>query len=439
MHRLATLIALYGTKVLTVVSTVVVAGMLTYSGFVLYDTVYTNRAAFSSSDLTQYRPAISEEEEEPSFEEVQEVNKDTCAWIIMQGTNIDYPVVQGKDDVEYSMKDIHGKNSLTGSIYLTVANSKDFTNSFNMIYGHHMDNGAMFGDIEKYEDPGYFQGHKTGYLITTKGVYDLNVFASLSADAYDSKLYSAGDKGASGIADYLSYAKTLSMQWDDSFDIEKAAEGIQTYLDAREQTIAKNGKFVANEMPKEAIEEGVQLVACSTCADAETNGRQVLLAAMTVRTEPLPTELFEDDAPPLAAWGHGELDHWALLNLICAIMVIIILLPLRQIRNKYKDIRFAAKNYIKNWKAQGFKSRENRQLIGFLIELIVTVFSVFWFLWTEDMRQPMVIIDKWTLLMILLFAAAWASDVYLIRYKKRKRQKQESSDIIEETIEAEME
>ena len=143
--------------------------------------------------------------------------------------------------------------------------------------------------------------------------------------------------------------------------------------------------------------------------------------------------------PPLAAWGHGELDHWALLNLICAIMVIIILLPLRQIRNKYRDLRFAAKNYIKNWKAQGFKSRENRQLIGFLIELIVTVFSVFWFLWTEDMRQPMVIIDKWTLLMILLFAAAWASDVYLIRYKKRKRQKQESSDIIEETIEAEME
>ena len=424
---------------MTVVSTVVVAGMLTYSGFVLYDTVYTNRAAFSSADLTQYRPVISEEEEEPSFEEVQEVNKDTCAWIIMQGTHIDYPVVQGKDDVEYSMKDIHGKNSLTGSIYLTVANSKDFTNSFNMIYGHHMDNGAMFGDVEKYEEPEYFQGHKTGYLITTKGVYDLNVFASLSADAYDSKLYSAGDKGASGVAEYLDYAKTLSTQWDESFDIEGAAEGIQTYLDARDQTIAKNGKFVANELPEEAIEKGVQLVACSTCADAETNGRTVVLATMKVRTEPLPAELFEDDAPPLAAWGHGEADHWALLNLICAIMVIIILLPLRQIRNKYRDLRFAAKNYIKNWKAQGFKSRENRQLIGFLIELIVTVFSVFWFLWTEDMRQPMVIIDKWTLLMILLFAAAWASDVYLIRYKKRKRQKQESSDIIEETVEAGME
>ena len=429
-----------GSGLVSVVSGILAALLVVYSGYVLYDNLYMQKQAESNWDLLQYRPEIIDDDSVPlSASALAALNEDYRAWITLYDTHIDYPVMQGSNDLYYASHDINKKSSLTGAIYLAAGNSADFSDSYNLIYGHHMDNGAMFGDIEKYEDPGYFQGHKTGYLITTKGVYDLNVFASLSADAYDSKLYSAGDKGASGIADYLSYAKTLSMQWDDSFDIEKAAEGIQTYRDAREQTIAKNGKFIANEMPKEAIEKGVQLVACSTCADAETNGRQVLLATMTVRTEPLPTELFEDDAPPLAAWGHGELDHWALLNLICAIMVIIILLPLRQIRNKYKDIRFAAKNYIKNWKAQGFKSRENRQLIGFLIELIVTVFSVFWFLWTEDMRQPMVIIDKWTLLMILLFAAAWASDVYLIRYKKRKRQKQESSDIIEETIEAEME
>ena len=438
MHNLATLIALYGTKVLTVVSTVVVAGMLTYSGFVLYDTVYTNRAAFSSSDLTQYRPTISEEEDEPSFEQLKEINNDTCAWVIFQDTNIDYPVVQGKDDREYSMKDIHGKSSLTGSIYLSVANAKDFTHSFNMVYGHHMDNGAMFGDIEKYEDPEFFQSHKKGYLITTRGVYDLEAFASLSADAYDSRLYSAGDKDASGIADYLGYTKGLSKQWDENFDIKGAEAGVQTYHKGREKTIAENGRFVADKMPKDAIANGLQVIAFSTCADAETNGRQVLLATMKVRTEPLPTELFEDDDPPLAAWGHKAADHWALLNLICAIMVIVILIPLLRTRTKYKDLRIAAKNYVRNWKEQGFKSRENWQLIGFMLELIVTVFSVFWFIWTENMRQPMVIIDKWTLLMIVLFAVAWASDVYLIKYKKHKKQEEESSELIEKTAEAEM-
>ena len=120
-------------------------------------------------------------------------------------------------------------------------------------------------------------------------------------------------------------------------------------------------------------------------------------------------------------------------------MVIIILLPLRQIRTKYKDIRFSAKKYIKNWKEQGFKSRENWQLIGVLIELIVTVFSVFWFLWTENLRQPMAVIDRWTPLMIALFAIAWATDVYLIRYRKHKKVKQDSSEMTEETAGAEME
>ena len=103
-HSITALIALYGSKVLAVVSTVVVFGMLTYSGFVLYDSVYTNRAAFTSWDLAQYRPVV--EENPPSFEEIQEINKDSCSWVILAGTHIDYPVVQGKDDLEYSMKDV---------------------------------------------------------------------------------------------------------------------------------------------------------------------------------------------------------------------------------------------------------------------------------------------------------------------------------------------
>ncbi len=428
MHRLAVLIALYGTKVLSVVSAVVITGMLAYSGIVLYDTVYTNRAAFSSWDLTQYRPEVTEDEE-PSFEELQEVNKDTRAWLIMKGTHIDYPVVQGKDDVEYSMKDIYGKSSLTGSIYLASANNGDFTDSFNMIYGHHMDNGAMFGDIEKYEDDSYFREHGTGYLITTKGVYDLRVFARLTADAYDAELYSAGDRQAGEFPEYLNYVKSKAVQWDPSFDAGQTADSIGLYLSERE----KSGGMT---------KRGTQLIALSTCADASTNGRQLLVATMTPRTEPLPEELFIDDAVPLAVWGHGEADHWALLNLICTIMCIIVLLPLRQIRNKYRSIRKEIKETFQKEEREELegleeedreareereklKRQRNRRLIGVMIQLIVTAFAIFWFIWTEDPRQPMVIIDRWTLLMIVLFAITWFVDVYLIKYRYRKRQEEE--------------
>lgn len=415
MRRIAERIASYGTRILTVVSTVVVFCMLAYSGFVLYDSVYTNRAAFTSWDLAQYRPSL--EEEPPSFEEMQQINKDSCAWIILPGTHIDYPVVQGKDDLEYAMKDIYGKSSLTGSIYLTVANSRDFTNSFNLIYGHHMDNGAMFGDIEKYEDDSYFYGHQKGYLITTEGLYDLHVFARLSADAYDTRIYSAGDRDAGEFPDFLYYVQSLAVQWDPSFDIEDATSGIRTYISARDKNIAENGKFVFSKMPENAIKNGVQLIALSTCADAQTNGRQLLVATMKMRTEPLPESIFADDAAPLAAWGHGEADHWALLNLICVLMVLAILLPGRRIPKKYRGFPNAVRQTL-HARGRGQLTEGELRFIGILIQFIMAAFSVFWFIWTEDPHKPMVIVDRWTLAMIFLFAITWFADVYLVRYQK---------------------
>lgn len=414
-HSITALIALYGSKVLAVVSTVVVFGMLTYSGAVLYDTVYTNRAAFTSWDLAQYRPSV--EEEPPSFEEMQEINKDSCSWLIMPGTHIDYPVVQGKDDLEYSMKDIYGKSSLTGSIYLSASNSRKFTDTYNLIYGHHMDNGGMFGDIEKYEDDSFFSGHQIGYLITTEGLYDLRVFARLTADAYDTSIYSAGDRSAGEISDYLNHVKSLAVQWDSSFNIGSASKSVQTYINARDKNISENGKFDFSKMPEDAIKNGMQIVALSTCADATTNGRQLLVATMKMRTEPLPESIFADDAVPLAAWGHGEADHWALLNLICLIMVLVILLPGRRIPKKYKGFPNAIRQTMRA-RGRGQLTEGELKFIGILIQFIMAAFGVFWFIWTEDPHKPMVIVDRWTLAMIFLFAITWFVDVYLVRYQK---------------------
>ena len=420
MHHITALIALYGTKVLTVVTTVVVFGMLAYSGFVLYDTVYTSRAAFSSWDLTQYRPSV--EEDPPSFEELQEINTDTCGWIIMPGTHIDYPVVQGKDDLEYAMKDVYGQNSLTGSIYLSVVNSKDFTDSFNLVYGHFMDNGAMFGDIEKYEDDSYFSNHQNGYLITTKGVYDLHVFARLSADAHDPRIYFAGDRDSSEFPDFLYYVKSLAVQWDPKMNIDQSTAAIKLYLKARGENIAENGEFVFSKMSEDAVKNGMQLLALSTCADATTNGRQILVATMKMRTEPIPASIIEDTAPPLTAWGHGEAAHWALLNLICVIMVLALLLPGRRIREKYQGFLGDVKGAFRG-KGKGQLTDAELKFIGILIQLVLAAFSVFWFIWTEDPHKPMVIVDRWTLAMIFLFALTWFSDVYLVRYQKNKSSK----------------
>ena len=412
------IIAGIGTKVVSTVSVVLASVLIAYSGFVLYDTAYTDRAAFISSDLSQYRPV--ETEEEPTFEEVMTINKDTCAWVTMLGTHIDYPIVQGKDDVEYANKDIYGNSCLTGSIYLTTVNRNEFTDSFNLLYGHHMDNGGMFGDIEKYQDNSYFYSHQDGILVTTRGVYDIHIFGRLSADAYDSKVYQAGDRPSSDFPNYLYYLKSLSVQWDPKTDIDGITRNIQKYINARNQNIAENGRFVFKKMPEDVVKNGMQLIAFSTCADATTNGRQLLVGTMKFRTEPLPEEYLIGDRPtPLAAWGHGEAEHWSLLNAICVIMAIATTIPGKALRKKY---RFVTEDLRKRTEKRKMKLNDlsDVKVVAFLGQIMLSAFALFWFIWTQNPTKPMVIVDRWTLAMIAVYAAVWVIDVYVIKNYKKK-------------------
>jgi SrtB family sortase len=428
-----------GTKIVSMISLVIAVSMISYSGIVLYDSVYTNREAFASSDLTKFRPTIAEAAE-PDFEELQEINTDTCGWITMNGTHIDYPVMQGEDDLEYSTKDVYGKSSLTGSIYLASNNTNDFTNTVNLIYGHHMDNGAMFGDIEKYDDPDYFNSHKDGIIVTSNGAYDLHVFARLAADAYDTRLYSVGEDIAEDPEDYLNYLKSLAVQWDPSVDVETLAEGIEEYTAAREENINENGTFVLSKMPEHTVKNGKQLMAMSTCMDTTTNGRQVIVASMSVRTEPLPEEMIIEDQPvPMAAWGHNEAGHWALLNLICLIMTIIILLPGKAIIKKIRKV-FGEDEEEENDEAAcdmaeideeedpESDKKKLQRILGIIAQVIIAIGALVLFIRTEDLTQPMVVIDKWTLAMIILFAATWAIDVFVIKYAREKEQEEEPED-----------
>jgi sortase B len=217
--------------------------LIGYSGFVLYDTVYTDRTAFISSDLSQYRPV--ETEEEPTFEEMMEINPDTCAWVTMLGTHIDYPIVQGKDDVEYANKDIYGKSCLTGAIYLTTMNSNEFTDSFNLIYGHHMDNGAMFGDVLEFRKAKYFRDHKAGHLYLAEGSMDIVIFACVTCDAYDEQFYSIADKSPETMGDFL-------------------------------QVIQKN----ACQYREIDLQPTDRLIALSTCMNGSTNGRCMIIGRL---------------------------------------------------------------------------------------------------------------------------------------------------------------
>ena len=176
--------------------------LILYSGYVLYDSFTTEYQAYTATwDLLKYKPAVmAAGEPSDGAKELAAINEDYRAWLTIYDTTIDYPVVQGENDLYYASHDVYRDTSLTGAIYLAAANSKDLSDSYNLVYGHHMDNGAMFGSLDRFGDSDYFHAHQEGIIITEKGAYDIILFAAVTTDAYESRIYNAGNQAGEVIS-----------------------------------------------------------------------------------------------------------------------------------------------------------------------------------------------------------------------------------------------
>jgi len=168
--------------------------------------------------------------------------------------------MQGPDDLYYASHDVYKNVSLTGAIYLAAANSEDFSDSYNLIYGHHMDNGAMFGSLDKFLEEKYFRGHQNAIIETKSGIYDVTFFAVVKTDAYENQIYTVGDR---------------------------AAEVIAFLTGSRENDVGVGTEVVIYDT--KAARGATKVIALSTCADAATNGRLVIFGRMTPSKKAMPT------------------------------------------------------------------------------------------------------------------------------------------------------
>ncbi|HHV39176.1 MAG TPA: class B sortase [Tepidimicrobium sp.] len=115
-------------------------------------------------------------EDENSIEKLKDINEDIMGWISIPGTNIDYPVVQGKDNDYYLDRDVYGNSSRHGSIFMDYRNNISKDKNI-IIYGHHMRDGTMFGELRNYKDETYYKRNRYIYLDIGKGKYKYRVFA----------------------------------------------------------------------------------------------------------------------------------------------------------------------------------------------------------------------------------------------------------------------
>jgi len=83
--------------------------------------------------------------------DLSEINPDYIGWIQIDGTNVDYPIVQGADNYKYLNTTFMGERNPSGAIFMDSRNTGGFF-GFSLIHGHNMRDGSMFGDLYKLLD-----------------------------------------------------------------------------------------------------------------------------------------------------------------------------------------------------------------------------------------------------------------------------------------------
>lgn len=171
----------------------------------LYDSYMVYQQATDNSIL-KYKPGYEADDETD-----KKITGNMVAWLTVDDTNIDYPVMQGEDNNEYLNKDPFGDYALSGSIFLDSRNDPEFKDYYSLIYGHHMEHGMMFGAIDEYLNEDYFNSHRTGSLVVGKKTYKIRIFAVLECEATEESIFAPTENGNT-----LNYIKQHALFLDDT-------------------------------------------------------------------------------------------------------------------------------------------------------------------------------------------------------------------------------
>ena len=106
-------------------------------------------------------------------------------WIQINDTEINQPIVQGKDNSYYLRHNYRGEYATAGSVFMDYRNVSDFSDDFMIIYGHRMTGHLMFGDVKLFADASFFEEHSGGTIRAGDKLYELYILGYGVIDAWD--------------------------------------------------------------------------------------------------------------------------------------------------------------------------------------------------------------------------------------------------------------
>lgn len=137
-------------NILITIIQIILIGCIIWSSIYIIKWLYENKKTNNMQNKIKTAVTIDKQNGyKIDFEELEKQNKDIVAWLRVNNTNVDYPVVQATNNDYYLHHSFDKTQNSAGWIFLDYKNKLDGTDKNLIIYGHNRKDGSMFGTLGK--------------------------------------------------------------------------------------------------------------------------------------------------------------------------------------------------------------------------------------------------------------------------------------------------
>ena len=189
----------------------------------------------------------------PEYQEIYAENEDLVGWLQIDGTVINYPVLQSdseEDSQFYLTHSFAKKKDKNGSLFMDCRNDFVDRDTNIIIYGHNMKSGAMFGTLKKYLEKGYLEKHPK---IRFDTIYERGTYEVIGAFLSE-----------------VSYQDEYTFRYYNFLNANNESEFQAFCVNVMQLSASKKGVLDAKY--------GDQLLTLSTCSSYTDEGRMFIIA-----------------------------------------------------------------------------------------------------------------------------------------------------------------
>lgn len=157
-------------KILVTFIQIVLIAVIIFSGIKIIEWIKSNKknkdimSEIKENVVINNEMDSNNEEYKIDFAKLKQKNSDAIAWIKVNGTDIDFPVVKGTDNSYYLTHNFDKEKNKAGWIFTDYRNKFDGTDKNIIIYGHNMKNGSMFASLKDVIKEEWYNNENNKYI-----------------------------------------------------------------------------------------------------------------------------------------------------------------------------------------------------------------------------------------------------------------------------------